>query len=443
MKERPKIALCNIGMESYKRDILVQMVENSIRKLNKECEVVYSGEIFEIEEAIPAAQRVLRENPDILVILFSTWTFAPIPVAVIREAGNIPILLWAIPMTEGTTTGSLVAFCVAKGTLERMRKKFDWVYGMPEEVIPKIIQQAKLARIITELRQSRIGLIGGAAEGMFSADSDRLLLHERLGPEIVHIDGSIILHRMQQIQEEEDIEKELEKIRSKIIIEGNDLLEKAKRLIRMYIVMKEIIAKENLSALSHKCMYEMSSIVGCACLPLSLLVDEGIMCSDEGDIHAVITMMMMNKITEQPVYFSDFMNAEGKFIWFSTCGFIAPSLAKSGAILRHQCAEIGEKGAIVSAEPKEGEVTIARVDKGTGDNYRMHIAKGEIVKGYRRRYVTNEGKELLLFPICKVKLKEDSNNFLRKVMSNHYLLSWNDCMEDMMKLAEMMGIEII
>ena len=343
MKQKPIIGLCNIGMKAYYRDSLAVMVKESIAQLEQDCEVVYSGEIFSIKDAVPATRKVLKEDPDVLVIFFSTWVFAPIPIAVAIEAQGVPIILWPIPMLEGTTTGSLVAFCVAKGTLERMNREFHWVYGMPSEVILKIKQQARIGSIIKQLRRSRIGLIGGAAEGMFSADSDHLLLREKLGPEIVHIDGSIILHRMQDIKAEQ-LSEALVKIKKKITICDDGLLEKTERLVRMYLVLKQIIAEEGLSALSHKCLYEISSIVGCACLPLSLLVDEGIMCSDEGDIHAAITMMMMNAITDKSVYFADFLNAEDNFIWFSTCGFIAPSLAKPGATLRHQVVEIGDKG---------------------------------------------------------------------------------------------------
>ena len=102
-RRKPVIALCNVGMKSYNRNILVQMVKNSISELNKECEVVYSGEIFDISKAVPTAQRVLRENPDILVILFSTWVFAPIPIAVIQESG----VKYEVGPMETTLEGTL------------------------------------------------------------------------------------------------------------------------------------------------------------------------------------------------------------------------------------------------------------------------------------------------------------------------------------------------
>lgn len=97
-----------------------------------------------------------------------------------------------------------------------------------------------------------------------------------------------------------------------------------------------MIAEGNWQGLSVKYQHELSTYLRCiACLPLSLLNDEGVMCTDEGDIHALITMIIMKLLSGEntPVYFGDIYKLdEGGFL-MAQCGLIPHSRTAENAAI--------------------------------------------------------------------------------------------------------------
>ena len=437
-----KIGVLNICMEEYPHEVTDKLI-NEIKFLSKNnCEFIYMGKIFSMSESIIKTRELIKENPDLILILLGTWIDSSVAFSALKELENFPFMIWTIPMIDNSSTGSLVGFSVLKGTLERIGKKFSWVYGLPKTIFPKVIEQANYQRIKKELREYRLGLFGYASMGIYTATFDHVSVKDKLGPEVIHIDNLYLVNRMNNINEEKVKDKK-DELLAKMRLEKENLDFSFSNAVKMYLSMKEIIDENKLNGVTNKCMFELSSTIGCPCLALSLLIDDGIMTTDEGDIHALITMILLNKLTNKPGYFSDLINAEENYLWFSTCGFIAPSLTKGEILIKQQAEEVGDKGVIISAEPKEGLVTIARLESIPGNRYKMHIAKGNIIEGYRRKHVKKNGLELFLFPICKVDLGYNYKKFLNNVCANHYILVWEDCTDSLTDLCEILDIEVI
>jgi L-fucose isomerase-like protein len=215
-----------------------------------------------------------------------------------------------------------------------------------------------------------------------------------------------------------------------------------RRAMRMYLALKRFAADEQLDAMTIKCQHEISRSWGCGCLALSLLADEGIPVTCEGDIHGLITGMMIHRVTGAHPFFADFINAAGSDIWFSSCGFIPFSLTEGDIVLQQQIHEIGEEGVTCSAAPRTGPVTIARLEEDGSGGYRMHLADGDAQEGYRREHEDERGRRDL-FPIVRVALQEHSDEFLRRVLANHYLVSYRPCSGELAALCGDMGVSLV
>jgi L-fucose isomerase-like protein len=430
---KPIIGIINVCMDVYPHDIADPILEEAMEELKKDCEVVYIGKAFTMSESIRKTKELLRSDPDLVVIFFSTWINASVPVSAIKEISDRPMFLWSIPMIEGMSTGSLVGFAVVKGTIERMGLDIPWAYGLPEEITEVLKKEAKASQIVRDLRRSRLGLIGYASMGMYTATFDHLSVKDKLGPEVVHIDNYYLVKKMEEIGIDK-AEKRYEALVEKYPLAKDELKEPTLNSILMNIALEKIIEEFELDAITIKCQHEISRTIGCVCIPLSLIVEEGGVATCEGDIHGLITMMLIKGLTMRPSFFSDFINAEGKDIYFSSCGFIAPSLTTGDIRIEQQIHEIGEEGVVFSTAPKTGAVTIARLEAGK-DKYRMHIAQGVVEEGYRRNH---RGKPL--FPICRVRLNYHSGDFLKNVVSNHYLLSYSDIKDDLLRICSMLDI---
>jgi len=88
------------------------------------------------------------------------------------------------------TLGAFVAAGVVKQSLEDFEVPFEFVYGAPDDVniLSEIEMIYRTARAVRRLKNTRIGLAGYTALGMYTGTLDHITLKKKFGPEIVHLD---------------------------------------------------------------------------------------------------------------------------------------------------------------------------------------------------------------------------------------------------------------
>lgn len=439
--QRPTVGVVNFGLRIYPHDVALPLVGELAEIAAHDLNIVDLGQVFTFEEAMAKVGEVQARDLDLVVIFFGTWVDPSYPVSFIRELGGTRVVLWAIPMVEGCSTGSLVSLTVVKPSLERMGIAFDWVYGIPAEVKEGLVGKALLGGIVKRLRRMRIGLIGYGAWGMYTATFDHLMLKDRIGPEVIHIDQSYMLSIMEKIPEEQVLAK-FGEVSGRFPLRSEELRRPAVDSIRMYFALQRLLQEFSLDSLSIKCQPELSRSVGCSCISLSLLCEEGGVVNCEGDIHGLLSMIFLNSLTGRDIAFADLVNAQDNTLWFSSCGFVSPSLVDGAMDIKRQVPAIGEAGVVFSGAPKTGGVTLCRLEQDAGGGYRMHIGRGEVVEGYRRRERTVSGVEEI-FPIWRVDLRRHSNEFLENVLANHYAITYGDAVAGLMGLAGRLGIRVV
>ena len=439
---RPKLGIINIAMEVYPHQLADPLLDSLMVDLGQDANVTYLGKAFDADTAREKAIKIRGMDLDLAVVFLSTWVDATVAMAALLELENVPTVLWGLPMFDGSSTGSLVGLAVVKGSLEQMGRRADFVYGLPETAAQSILGKAKINAVARNLRRQKIGLFGYASMGMYTATFDHANLRAALGPEVLHVDNYALVRSMEALPDDA-VRTERQAMLKKLPLSSPDLDEPFTNAVKMRLALKEIIAEEKLDAVSLKCQHEISRTYGCTCIPLAFLVEDGLPATCEGDVPGLVTAMMLRALTEKPAFFCDFINAEEDNVWFSSCGFIAPSLTEGKITVKRQIHEIGEQGAIISAAPKKGDVTIARLAQRPAGKYAMHLASGTVEEGYLREHIYADGSHDHLFPIARVKLPYPSTKFLSDVVSNHYLLTWADCREDLGQLCRVMGIEMI
>jgi len=441
MAQPTRIALINLCMDVYPHHLTDGLVQALAEHLGTDVEFTDVGKVFTMRQAARAVGRAKGRRPDLVVLLIGTWIDASLAVTAVKELGNMPWMIWTLPMLDGISTGSLVAFAVVKGTLERMSVRLEWAYGTPEEVAESIRERAARASLISWLREARLGLFGYAAMGMYTATFDHVAVRDKLGPEVVHFDNYALVRQMAAVDEKR-VDRAAEEQGGRWALGDPSCEAPTRRAIRMYLALKRFVADEQLDALTIKCQHEISRSWGGACLALSLLADEGVPVTCEGDVHGAITGMMMQRLTGAHPFFADFINAADNSVWFSSCGFIPFSLTQGEVVLQPQIHEIGEEGVACSAAPLTGPVTVARLEADGAGGYRMHIVDGDAQEGYRRPYEDERGRREI-FPITRVALPEHSSDFLRRVLANHYLISYRPCSSGLAALCRDLGISLV
>jgi len=395
--------------------------------------------VTSVKDAIFVADKFKKEDVDLLLVLVGTFTEDPIPTTVTRRLMK-PVILWATPEPQlgeilniEVDCGSLVGLMMNASALRKMGKHLKVIFGKPsdEKALDQIKKTIKVVGVIKRLQDARIGLVGYRAPGFYDATFDEVQLKNFTGLEVVHIDLSELYSEMQKISEED-----AENVMTEAVEKGYKFMELTKgqqiREARIYLALKKLIGKHDLSGVAVKCWPELKFS---SCFSLSKLSDDGTPAGCEGDINGTATMLILYHLTGKPVFFCDVfhLDEERNTILTFHCGAAAASLAEDPhdvTLWRHPLGE----GVTAEFPIKPGYVTIARLGNILG-KYRMLITSGEAM----------ETKQMVRGNPLEIKLNVNVTDFLRKVTSegieHHYLIVHGDVRDELVEFCDLLKID--
>lgn len=331
------------------------------------------------ETAKEAADYLRSTQFDTLVICVATWSednhlLELLPVT--RKAGA-KVILHAFPSVD---SGSLC--CVHQITSVFTDVSYDnysFVYGDPGSpgTTAGILKQASAARSGgKEIPSFNIGSIGGHASGMTEIAFDEFSLYEKCGAVIVGINETELLDEVEAVADDA-VEKELEKL----LARGFNItssMEALKESLRYYLAMKVLVERYRLCGLAVKCY---TRYMGKVCLGYSLLSDEGIVCSCEGDVSNTVMMHILSDLTGQCINHTDLLHpdVQSNTILFAHCGSCGFTMAPKPEDVSLNPVRLMDRGVCSMFIPKTGKVTLADL-VGHGDRLRMSVMVGEAVE---------------------------------------------------------------
>ena len=409
---------------------LFQKAVLELKKLN--LDVVAIEEIVEDDNsAHRAAQEFKREDVDVICLVEGTWSSDYLALDILEEV-NVPIITWGLP---GIRKGSLCGVQQLDCVLKELRKPYKFIYGSVEERKPyeKIEGYAKAVSLKRILRKARLGLVGYRIRGMTEVTFDELELKSLLGPRIVHFGLNELEDGMTKVRHEEAerIWKEVKKKVGKVNVEEKEGINS----IRAYLVLKKWIGKEGLSGLAVECYPDF---MGQICLAYSLLGEEGIPGSCEGDVNSLVAMIILHLLTKVPVHNTDLLAVypEDNSIVFSHCGSGAFSLAEEREKINLSPVRLANKGTSVLFPAKPGKVTLVNL-VGRKDTYRMCIVEGEAVKT-EMVFAGNPARVKFPIPV---------NKFLDIVAENgfghHWMIGYGDVKEELEDFCKLVGLRYV
>jgi L-fucose isomerase-like protein len=439
--ERPRAGFVPFTYPDYPPDMIDRFVKESeslVRDLG--IDVVSTRPVVVYEDVSRAIEDLRKERIDFILALIVSWVEAPNFTAVLKGFFQLPILLWSHTRFREKdkllTLGALPAAGVLRETLEEMRAKFKFIYGMPDEdrVRREIAKFSRVAYAVSRLDRSKIGLLGYASMGMYTATFDHLAVRNRLGPEIQQIDQYELIRKVDEV-DESSVMQLIRKMRDEWEISPRVAEKDLKTTARMYLSLKEMIKRLGWDALTVKCQYELSRSYGFApCIPLSMLGAE-VTCSCEGDVPLIITQLMMHYLTGKTIAYGDVHALDEDSLVLAACGFAPLDLA-SGKPKVDKHTAICE-GLLNSSQYKTGRVTLARLAS-SECGYKMHIASGEAG-------VPEPFNEVGCppYPSMSVKLDGSVPQFADRMMSQHYAIVYADIKDELLELCRLLDIDPI
>ncbi len=296
---------------------------------------------------------------------------------------------------------SLPAALEIKTYLQRRGEKVEILHGSAEW----IAQRLKVIKKVWETKKIchsyRVGVLGEPSEWLIASGSNYNDIRKRFGIKVYDIPLEEMVRHIDQIKEE-DIPVHI------ISIEefNQDII---KQSLRIYQGLKNLMTEYNFNAITVRCFELIEFYKNTACLALSLLNRESLLAGCEGDLPALISMIILYQLTGEPVFMANpiCIDEKNNEIIFAHCT-IPLNMCESFKWKNHFESGLG---IAVSGKVQKGPVTIFKLD---GNVERYFIAEGKLISNL-------ESPDMCRTQL-KIRLKEPVTEFLDKSIANHHII---------------------
>ena len=283
-------------------------------------------------------------------------------------------------LTSGKSN-SLAASMEILSYLRQNSIQGEIIHGSTEYINRRICQLAKVEEARKRLRGARLGIIGKPSDWLISSHADYALIKQRLAIELIDIP-------MQELLDE--------------ILSCNS---------NIYEALKTIITRYQLQGFTLRCFDLLTTVKDTGCLALAKLNAEGYVAGCEGDVPAMLSMMIVRSLFGISGFQANpsTINPETGEMIFAHCT-IPLDMVERYELDTHFESGIGTG---IRGYMKEGPVTIFKV---AGDLSRHFIAEGYLVR--------NEAKPDLCRTQQVIQLtdKNLTKYFLTQPIGNHHII---------------------
>jgi len=335
------------------------------------------------DEAVAALRRMKNDDEIDAVILFSgTWVWAAHLVGAIRDyaATGKGVLLWTHPGSQGWRP---VGGLVMHGGLLEIGVPHKFVYGAAEDpkTVEQIVSYAQAAHLKNWLNLSTFGTFGGRGMGQTCGVADPSQWMRMFGVDIDSRDTTELIRTAEHISSDEvaALRPRLEKLFGK----APDSTIVNERSIRLYLALKKVVDKNRFDFYTIQSFPGLGDDYSATCFAQSMMLEDGYGTSTLGDFNTGLTVLLLTKLSKEPVYYGDLQHIDTKTkeIKIIGDGACPPSLAgKLGpaGFAEHGIPTEGEAGGLsVKLVCKVGEGVLARLGRVNGE-FQMVVTRGTV-----------------------------------------------------------------
>lgn len=379
-----------VHKDGLKDPMGVPFIDDAIVKHSKEALVEAGLKVVEHDlviaskaEAGVALKKMKANDPIDMVVLFSgTWVWAAHLVGAIRDfvASGKSVLLWTHPGSQGwRPVGGLV---MHGGLLEvGIPHKFVFGEASHPETILKIVSYARAAHLKNLLNLSTIGSFGGRGMGQTCGVADPSQWMRMFGVDIDSRDTTELIRAAEAVSEPEisHLQPRLEKLfgtaPAKNIVN--------ERSIRLYLAIRKLVEKEQFDFYTLQSFPGLGDNYSATCFAQSMMLEDGYGTSTLGDFNTALTVLLLTKLSKEPVYYGDLqhIDKQKKEIKIIGDGACPPSLASKlgpAGFSEHGIPTEGEAGGLsVRLICKVGEGVLARLGRVKGE-FQMVITRATV-----------------------------------------------------------------
>ena len=389
-----------------------------------------------------------KEDFDLLIVCLAGWIPSHAVISVIDGFRHKPMLLWGLTgWTEGdrfVTTADQAGTTALRKPMEDLGYNFKYVVnycGAPARM-EQITSFAKAARAASLLRGARIGMMGFRDMNLYATLYDGVSLRSTIGTE-VEVFEMLEMAQIIEKLDEKDIAALAQTIKKRwkfVKPPAEGTVEKA---VSLYMAVSKKIKERNYQAISLIDVNGVKKLMGFAPAGAFMLLHEqdNICTIPENDTMGAVTQLITRYLTEQVGAYLEFYEFMENGMLMGVPDYV-PSEIVDGPVTVMPTAfgEFGE-GLLNVSKVKTGRVTLARLTH-TADKYAMHIVTGQAVTP-RKWEEAGWLPPAPQLPSLEIVIDSPVEDFVQKVLGQHYIISYGDNTEALKDLCKILGVEVM
>lgn len=360
---------------------------------------------------------------------FSDYGSHDLDLIYVRTGGTEGLFKALLPKLDGTirilTSGksnSLAASMEILSYLNQHDRCGEIIHGSISYIAERISTLARVSTAMDKLRGSRLGIIGRPSDWLIASKTDRPAIAQKLGITLVDIPISDIVSEYRKANLSA-LSHEAEEAISNFEKTAPESLKKyAEGALKIYIALKNIILRHNLSGLTLRCFDLLDSLGNTGCLALAILNAEGFPAGCEGDVPALVSMAIGNALTGVSGFQANpsRIDPDNGEILFAHCT-IPLNMVKRYGFNTHFESGIG---IAICGQVPEGDVTIFKV---AGDLSRTFCHEAELTRNLAEKDLCRTQMVLELDGTATERSLICKDYFLKNPIGNHHIIFPGKC----------------
>ena len=353
---------------------------------------------------------------------FAGYGSHPLSVIFVRTGGTEGIFRRLLPqlllqsdapftlLTSGQSN-SLAASMEILSFLRQQGLRGEIVHGTVDYMRRRLELLSSVAEARKKLNGCRLGIVGEPSDWLISSTFDAEMVKSRLGIELVKVP----MEEVQQLVDETPIPSTFDDSLSSLLSTSHSPLSSLHSSLpgaeRIYLALRAMVARYQLQGFTIRCFDLLTSVHNTGCLALAKLNAEGIVAGCEGDVPAMLSMVIGHALTGV----SGFQCNPSRIDVETGEILLAHCTIPLNMVERYELDTHFESGIGVGIRGymREGDVTLFKV---SGDLSRSFIAEGCLVR--------NQAEPDLCRTQQVVRLQDAAqlNYFLSDPIGNHHVV---------------------
>jgi hypothetical protein len=449
---KARVAFVGFGEVNTPRDIIQRKCREARAQLDKQgIEVIWTEPVSDDpqgKDVTRARAELTGKDFDAMVVCLAGWIPSHAVIGVIEPFKHKPMLLWGLTGWQDgerfVTTADQAGTTALRKPMQDMGYTFKYVVnyrGMPPDM-SKIVAFIKAACAAAMLRDARIGMMGYRDMRLYGTLHDGVSLKGRIGPDVEVFEMLEIAQIIEGLDPAE-VSAGVEGVEKRWTFTKPPAEGTVEKTVKLALGVREKIRERGYEAVSLLDVDGVKKLMKFAPAGAFMLLHEleNVCTVPENDVMGSVTQLMTRYVTDQVAAYLEFYEFMENGMLLGVPDYVPPEVVDGPVtVMPTAFGEFGE-GLLNVSKLKTGPVTVARLTY-TGNQYAMHMATGEAVppRIWEEAGWTPPAPQL---PSVEVILDGDINDFVQKVLSQHYILSYGDNTEPLTDLCNILGVQVL